>query len=160
MRKRNNDNECDGECDAESSGKTDVTPDVTESVTEELGTAVLDALEIKALAALVRQAREGNATAANLALVAVQRIREKGAVSLHRAKLAELVGNGPALAAYLSGLGLDREDTAKRIGHKMTPGETEAWERAQDDRLLEVRAVELQRMRTMGDVPRWATKRL
>jgi hypothetical protein len=120
---------------------------------------VLEQLEVRALTALVQQAAEGNATAASSALVAVQRIREKGAAFLHRSKLGALEKDGVGMAAYLSELGLTLVEAAARMGRKLTKAEESAWAKAQDDRLLEVRAVELQRMRVSGDVPKWANRR-
>jgi hypothetical protein len=125
-----------------------------------VSTNTLDGLEINALSALVRLAGEGNATAASQALLAIQRMREKGAAALHRSRLEELSDDGPGMAGYLAMLGLSRSEVESRLGHKLKPAEAAAWEQGQEDRLLEVRAVEIQRMRTSCDVPRWATRRL
>jgi len=119
---------------------------------------ILEQLEVRALTALVTQASEGNASAAAASLTAVHRIREKGAAGLHRARMKALADDREGMASYLAELGLTREETAARMG-KLTKGETLAWERGQEERLLEVRAVELQRMRTSGEVPKWANRR-
>ena len=128
---------------------------------ERLDGSVLDVLEVKALAALVTQAREGNATAAAAALTAIQRIREKGSAKIHASAMARLTSDDPVgLAAYLSSLGVAKADVAGRLGRRLTAAEVAAWDQAQEDRLLEVRAVELGQMRAGGKVPRWATRKL
>ena len=130
------------------------------STLETINNDSLDLLELSTLEALVDQAKGGNATAASQALLAIQRIRDKGAVQLHRAAMADAAKDSVAMAGYLASLGLDAEETARRLGRAtLTVKERASWERAQDDRLLEVRAVEAQRMRVTGDVPKWATRR-
>lgn len=122
-------------------------------------TEVIDELELQSLKALVKLAAEGNATAASGALNAIQRIREKGTAGLHAERMAELADKPVELCAYLGWLGLTGTDVAARLGRRLTRQESEAWEQACEDRLLEVRAIELGRMRASGDVPRWATKK-
>ena len=130
-------------------------------MTEKLESGVLDALEVKALTALVASASDGNATAAAAALTAIQRVREKGSARLHATGMARLAAEDtPGLAAYLATLGVPKAEVAARMGRRLTKAELDAWEQAQDDRLLEVRAVELGQMRAGGKVPRWATRKL
>jgi hypothetical protein len=122
-----------------------------------LGTAELDELEAKALAALVRQGREGNATAATSCLTAVERLRKTRLAELHRERMAGLAGE--ALCRYLGELGQTRDEVDGRLGRRMSKAEAEAWRLGEEDRLLEVRAVEIGRMRRGdGDVPKWATR--
>lgn len=128
---------------------------------ERLETGILDELEVKALTALVASASEGNATAAAAALTAIQRVREKGSSRLHATSMARLAAEDtPGLAAYLASLGVAKAEVAARLGRRLSTAESEAWEQAQGDRLLEVRAVELGQMRAGGKVPRWATRKL
>jgi len=119
----------------------------------------LDRIELDALESLIASGRGGNATAASQALLAVQRIREKCPSVIHRSKLEELSKDGSGMAEYLATLGLSVAEVEQRMGRKLCPGEAKAWQRGQDDRLLEVRAVELQRMRSSGDIPRWASRK-
>ena len=120
----------------------------------------IDELEAKAILALVRMASEGNAGAAASAMTAVQRIREKGSAKMHAEKMDSLSTDPVGMCAYLGLLGLSGTEVATRFGRKLKPEELKAWNQACDDRLLEVRAIELQRMRTNADVPRWATKKV
>lgn len=121
---------------------------------------VLDDLERNALTSLVRQAAEGNASAAASALGAVERLRKTRHAEIHRERMASLEGNPAELAGYLATLGQSVVQVEARLGRKMRAAELAAYERATEDRLLEVRAVELGRMRRGdGDVPRWANKR-
>lgn len=120
----------------------------------------LEALEESALLALVKQAEGGNPMAAKAALVEVDRVRKTQMGELHRAAMVELADKPVELAAYLAELGLGLEDVERRIGRKLKPAEIKAWERSQDDRLLEVRAIELGRMRRGdGGIPKWATRK-
>ena len=120
---------------------------------------LLEELESKALAALVRQAADGNATAAASALAAIERVRKTRHAELHAETMSSLAGDGPRLAGYLCSLGQSQAQVAARLGRSMTKAEVAAWQAALDDRLLEVRAVELGRMRRGdGDVPVWATR--
>ena len=120
----------------------------------------LGEVEEKALAALVRQVREGNTAAAKAALVESDRLRKTRMAERHRAALDELSEKPVELARYLGTLGLSELEVADRLGRKLTRRERAAWEQAQDDRLLEVRAVELGRMRRGdGEVPKWARQR-
>lgn len=122
-----------------------------------LGTADLDELEAKALAALVRQAREGNATAAASCVAGVERLRKTRLAESHRERMSGL--EGPDLCRYLGELGQTRDEVDRRLGRRMSKAEAEAWRLGEEDRLLEVRAVELGRMRRGdGDVPKWATR--
>jgi hypothetical protein len=119
----------------------------------------LNELEDTAIKALVKQASEGNNAAAASALVAIERVRKTRHAELHQAKMETVKDNPAELAAYLATLGQTAEQVAMRLGRKLTKPEQTAWERATDERLLEVRAVELGRMRRgEADVPRWATK--
>jgi hypothetical protein len=128
------------------------------SETVDLG--LLAELEMTALRALVKQAGEGNSAAAASALVALERVRKTRHAEMHQARMAELVGKPVDACRYLSSLGMSQEQCGARLGRKLTRAEVEAWESALEDRLLEVRAVEIGRMRRGdGDVPRWATKR-
>ena len=119
----------------------------------------LDSAERRVLDALVASAEGGNATAAAHALLAVQRIREKNSATLHRSRMADLAHDGEQLAEYLGTLGLTLSEVETRVGHSLRATERASWSRGQESRLLEVRAVELQRMRSSGEIPRWATRR-
>ena len=125
-------------------------------ITEEL----LDELELKALTSLVSLASEGNAAAANQALVALQRIREHGSAGLHQKRMEALAETPAALCAYLGELGTEIATVEARLGRKMSREEKVCWSDAQEQRLIEVRAVELSRMRATGEVPKWATRKL
>jgi hypothetical protein len=120
----------------------------------------LTELEQKLLEALVELARSGNVSAAKAALLASEQFRKTRHAELHRGTMEDLESRPVDLAAYLSGLGQTQAEVAARLGRKLRPAERAAWAQAQEDRLLEVRAVELGQMRR-GDVkpPRWATKR-
>jgi len=121
---------------------------------------VLDDLERNALTSLVRQAAEGNASAAASALGAVERLRKTRQAEIHRTRMEELRERPAEFCGYLASLGQTVAQVEARLGRKMKAAELAAYERATDDRLLEVRAVELGRMRRGdGDVPRWANKR-
>ena len=120
----------------------------------------LETTERQLLDAIVSSAKSGNATAASQGLLAVQRIRDKNSPSLHRELLDKYKNDGCGMASYLATLGLSIAETEKRMQRKLTDDEVAAWHQGQDDRLLEVRAVELQRMRSTGEIPRWATRRI
>lgn len=120
----------------------------------------LDKLGQAVVKALVRQVADGSVPAARAALAEVERARKTRLGEAHQERLEALAGDPVELARYLGSLGLDRVATESRIGHRMTKSERDAWEHGEEDRLLEVRAVELGRMRHgNGDVPRWATRR-
>lgn len=126
-----------------------------------MGAALLASLEMGALKALVRLAAEGNAGAAASALQAVERVRKTRLGELHQATLRDLAARPVELCEYLGALGVDLEGVEARIGRKLKTPERSAWLKGQDDRLLEVRAVELGRMRRGdGDVPRWASRKV
>lgn len=118
----------------------------------------MDELEEKVILSLARLAAEGNAGAATGALAAVERVRKTRMAEIHRERMAKL--DGPDLVAYLASLGQTEAEVCGRLCRAMTKAEKSAWERARDDRLLEVRAVELGRMRRGdGVVPKWATRK-
>ena len=120
----------------------------------------LDQIEEKALLALVRLASEGNAGAATGALGAIEKARKTRLAQLHNERMAALDGDGVGMAAYLAALGQTVAEVASWLGRPLSAQEAAAWERARDARLLEVRAVELGRMRRGdGDVPKWALRK-
>ena len=119
----------------------------------------LDELEADAIRALVASSQAGNATAASQALLAVQRIREKNAAAIHAARMKDLEGDSEKKVEYLATLGLTEDEVVERVGHRLTAMESAALQRGHESLFLEVRAVELQRMRSRGDVPRWAKNR-
>jgi hypothetical protein len=118
----------------------------------------MDDVERKVILSLVRIAAEGNVSAATGALQAVERARKTRMAEIHRERMASL--DGAELVAYLASLGQTEVEIEARLRRKMKPGEREAWKQARDDRLLEVRAIELGRMRRGdGVVPKWATRK-
>lgn len=118
----------------------------------------MNELERKVILSLVRQAAEGNATAASSALQAVERARKTKMAEIHADRMSKL--SGPELVAYLASLGQTQPEVEARMKRDLTPDEQAAWKQGRDDRLLEVRAVELGRMRRGdGPVPKWATRR-
>lgn len=120
----------------------------------------LDGIENGAIRALLRSAVQGDVSAARAALAEVDRVRSERLGDEHRKRMAEIADDSVALAAYLGSLGVARAEMERRIGHRITEAELEAWERASDDRILEVRAIELQQMRRgSGKVPTWATRK-
>lgn len=130
-------------------------------MSEVVSLELLDELELGALKSLVKLAAEGNAGAAAGALTAVERLRKTRLAEIHKETMNRLSGSPVELAGYLGSLGTEQAEVEKRVGHKLKPAELAAWSKAQEDRLLEVRAVELGRMRRgESDVPKWASKRL
>ena len=120
----------------------------------------LDGIENGAMRALLRNAVQGDVSAAKAALAEEDRVRSERLGDEHRKRMAELDDNSVGMAAYLGSLGVTRADTERRLGHRFTEEELDAWERACEDRVLEVRAIELQQMRRgSGKVPTWATRK-
>ena len=108
----------------------------------------LNELETKAILALVRLAAEGNAGAAASALTAVDRVRKVSLAEMHQRRMDTMAGNPVDLCAYLATLGQTREEVEKWLGRKMSREEAAAHERSEEALRLEVRAVELGRMRS------------
>lgn len=115
-------------------------------------------VERAAVHALIKQALTGSIAAASAALVAIEKVRKTQAGLLHAETMAR-INHGPELVEYLARLGCSVPEVERQLGVKLGEAELEAWARGQDDRLLEVRAVELSRMRR-GEVepPAWARR--
>jgi len=118
-------------------------------------------LEVLAVEMLAKHAGRGSVSAATAAIAAIEKLRKTRHAQQHEDRMRDLAKDPPGMARYLATLGLSSAEAADRIGHKMTPAERKAWEIGQRERLLEIRAIELGRMRRGdGEVPRWAGKKL
>ena len=128
---------------------------------QQMNQSELDELESLALRALIKQAAEGNAQAARGALAEVDRVRKTRMAEAHRDMMASLSNDGKGMARYLGELGAQWVEFEIHTGRPGTEEEEGAYIMGQEDRMLEVRAIELARMRRGdGDVPRWAGRKM
>jgi hypothetical protein len=120
----------------------------------------IEVVESWAMYALMNeQGKQGAVAAAKAALAEADRLRRTQAVDMHREQMKVLADKPVEMARYLAELGLTPEQVQERFGRSLTDEELVAWAQGQDDRLLEVRVVELTRMRRgEAPVPKWATR--
>ena len=98
----------------------------------------------------------GSVPAARQVLEILDRIRSREAANEHRAKLEALADAPKDLASYLGYLGEDASAMERHLGHPMTDAERRAFEDGKRRRLLELRAVELDRaVRGQGKPAPW-----
>lgn len=103
--------------------------------------------------ALAKQAEQGSVPAANSALKILAEKREASRSNSHIAAMAEMV---PAeLCSYLGQLGQTDKQVSSRIGRDLSKEELAAVAQGRDDRILEMRAIELAATRNGGKVSPW-----
>lgn len=114
---------------------------------------ILDARK-KVSDGLVKMANDGSVPAANAVLKLLADQEEAGAAERHAARMSEL--DGDALCEYLGELGQGSGSAGALLGRDLDASEREAWKRGQLRRFIEVRAIEMARLRAgAGKVEAW-----
>ena len=99
------------------------------------------------LKGLVVAAQNGNPTAAKAVVDVARHLKSDAASKQHQKKMLQLEDDTLELCRYLGELGATRETVAHHLGRSMTENEEDAWRHGQRARQLELRAIELERVR-------------
>ncbi len=108
--------------------------------------------------ALTRMASQGSVPAANTALKLVDQRRQADAAAQHAAKLAELADNEQALARYFGTLGLSKAHLSEYLDAPCSSASEDALRTGARARHMEIRAIELARVRSGGKIETWMTR--
>lgn len=103
----------------------------------------LDALEEAALAALVKMAANGSASAAKDVLAVVDRHRAGRVAEAHQARMLELRERPVELCDYLAEIHVPPETVEELLGRAMKRPELDAYRRGEVRRTVLIRAVEM-----------------
>lgn len=118
-----------------------------------IGDSTTDDVREVVVEAMVRMASQGSVPAAGAVLKVLEQIEDKDATEKHREKVDSL--KGADLARYFGEIGAEQALVAKHIGRELDRSEKRAWKDGRDKRRVEVRAVQLARVRAGGSVENW-----
>ena len=116
----------------------------------------IEEAENKVAEGLVKLANQGSVPAASAVLKLLKEQKEATASEVHRKKMDSLKEDAVALCQYLGELGQSPASVANVIGRPMSSEESDSHKKGELERVIEIRAVELNAVRAgAGKVENW-----
>ncbi|MBC8424471.1 hypothetical protein H8E07_10140 [bacterium] len=116
---------------------------------------ILDARK-KVSDGLVKMANDGSVPAANAVLRLLDEQEKAGAAERHTERMESLADSPAELCEYLGELGQPADALANILCRPASDDDRDAWKRGQLRRFIEVRAIEMARLRAgAGKVEAW-----